>query len=163
MTSTGEGSLSPTHIETGQADERISFFRHVAPAATSFVVVIAKFASVGLDGFKPAARTDVILWANVSFLISCAWRVWTDGRTLATARAPTSWFTRLLLVVERAWCTIVFVVALTWAGGGSVRVIQTYAELISYVTYLMALAYFVLGFLIFHQFNLDRYFRRGLI
>jgi len=135
----------------------MTFLRHVAPAATSFLVVVAKMAGIGITGFVRSTCTEVILWANVSFLMSCFWRVSTDGKTLATAREPVGWFTRLLLGLERSMCLVFLVVSISWASAGSIRVVRTVSELLAYCLYVAGLSYFVIGYLIFRQFQLRRY------
>src|SRR5437762_1798573 len=80
--------------------------RHLAPPISSILVFALKMLNVWTNNAAlPVTLLDITMWALLSFVMSCFWRVWTDKKSLATAHeAEPGSPVELLLYAERGVC-----------------------------------------------------------
>jgi hypothetical protein len=133
------------------------FLKHISPAAASICVWIIKLLNLNLSGkLTRVDILDVLIWALVSLLTSCCWRVCTDDRTLATARPADSGMTRILLYSERFVCVALLGLMLYVSGAGAKVCVNTWLAKAVYFSYGMFPLYLIVGYAIYRQFNNDR-------
>jgi hypothetical protein len=132
------------------------FLRHIGPVGGSWLVWLIKAVVLSQDShFAWGPVLEMTLWAELSLVVSCGWRVFTDDRTLATADVPHTGFTRFLLHVEQVACFLLFVLVLTVAARGTEKCLHHWTGFTLFFVYFVVMAYFLAGYFIHSSYHKD--------